>query len=214
MDSGIFFVDSRELPMPVPNEADVRSVLQDFHIRLRHVVDDAWQEWLDSPGKAKWVFLPRVRAVMVFDFIARRALEEFATDPNIHVIVKKQTVQFLFKGEVLVRFKKGNAKGVGSNILTQSVLDFIDPQREIPGLVPEIMKVEVCYSLNELGINLSEVAVVARNERARLWAYPLDRAEPAADIIPIPTAPIAPDTNPPIVVPRQPRADEASDDKQ
>ncbi len=200
--------------MPAPTEDEVRSVLQDFHTRLRRVVDDAWKEWLDTPGKAKWVFLPRVRAVIVFDFIARRALEEFADDPNIHVIAKKQTVQFLFKDEVLLRFKKGNAKGVGSNILTQAVLDFIDPHREIPGLVPEIMKVEVCYSLNDLGIDLSEVAVVARNQRSRLWAYPLDRAAPAADVIPFPTAPVSPDTNPPVVVPRQPKADEASDDKQ
>lgn len=161
--------------MPIPLKDDVRSILEDFHVRLRRVVDDAWKEWVEFPGKGKFVFLPRVRAVLVFDFIARRAQEEFTGDPNIHVITKKQTVQFLFKDVVLVRFKKGNARGVGSNIRTQAVLDFIDPQRTIPGLVPEIMKVEICYSLNDLGIDLDEVAVVARNERARLVIPPRPR---------------------------------------
>ncbi len=197
--------------MPIPNPENVQAILADFHDRIRLVVDEAWKEWLGIPWRGKLVYEPRARAMLVFDFIARRAREEFDGDPNIHVITKKQTVQFLFKREVLIRFKKGNARGIGSNIPTRAVLDFIDPQRTIPGLLPDIMKVEVCWSPDDLGIDLHEVSVVARNESARLWAYPLDRTVPSAGIIPMP--PRTPDETPPAVVPRQPVPDEKSQDE-
>lgn len=197
--------------MPVPDKDEVKSVLSDFHERLRLVVDGAWDEWNEFPGKGKLVFPARARAVLVFDYIARRALETFDGDKDIHVIVKKQTIQFLFNDRVLLRFKKGNAKGVGSNIRTRAVPDFIDPNRQIPGLIPEIMKVEVCYAVDELGVRLDGVAVVARDQTSRIWSYPLDRRESGENVVPMP--PRAPDSTPPKVVPRQPDAEEKSDDK-
>ena len=130
--------------MPIPCPDEVREILCDFHDRIRAVVDGAWEEWLTLPYRGRFVFPARARAVIVFDFIARRAQEEFDGDPNIKVLVKKQTVQFLFRDRVLTRFKKGNGKGIGSNIITQAVLDFVDPQRNIPGLVPHLLKVEFC----------------------------------------------------------------------
>jgi hypothetical protein len=196
--------------MPIPDPADVHAVLADFHDRLRRVVDRAWKEgWLDLPDRGRFLFPLRVRAVLVFDAIARFALAEFDKDPNIRVMLKKQTVHFLFRDLVLVRFKKGNSKGVGSNIETQTVLDFIDPQRSIPGLVPEIMRVEVCYAPDDIGVGLDEVAVVARDRYRRAWAYSIERGGPS--VIPIPTR--QPDHTPPIVVPRQPKPDDKSIDQ-
>ena len=197
--------------MPVPKQEDVKAVLTDFETRLRAVVDRAWQDWQMEPNKGRFVFLPRVRAVVVFDFIARHAVTEFDKDPHIKVIFKgQQTLHFLFKNKVLVRFKKGNAKGVGSNIRTQAVLDFIDPQRTIPGLVPEIMKVEVCYAPDSIGLAIEEVAVVARNRVQRIWAYPLDRGVSAGKVIDMPSRP--PDMSPPVVEPRQPKPEEKPQD--
>ena len=113
--------------MSIPSKDEVQVVLENFHERLRIIVEGAWDEWNEFPKKAKLVFPGRARAVLVFDHIARRATEDFDGDKNIRVIVKKQTIQFLFKDRVLVRFKKGNAKGVGSNIKTQAVLDLSIP---------------------------------------------------------------------------------------
>jgi hypothetical protein len=197
--------------MSVPKQDDVQAVLEDFHRRLREVIDRAWkEEWLDLPDRARFVFPRRVRAVLVFDGIARLALSEFDSDPNIRVMLQRQTVRFLFRDRVLVRFKKGNARGVGSNIGTQAELDFIDPQRSIPGLVPEIMRVEICYAPDdELGIVLSEVAVVARDRHRRVWAYPIDRGE--RKVVPLP--PREPDHTPPMVVPRRRRRGEKFNSK-
>ena len=121
--------------MPIADQDQVKSILATFESRIRSIVDQAWQEWLGLPNRGRFLFPKRVRATFVFDAIARLALAEFEDDPNIHVILKKQTVQFLFRDQVLVRFKKANDKGVGSNIETQAVLDFIDPQRNIPDLL-------------------------------------------------------------------------------
>jgi len=192
--------------MAPPAQADVKVVLIDFEERLRGIVDRAWREWLAMPDRGRFVFLPRVRAVLVYDFIARHALTEFDDDPHIHVMVKgQQTIHFLFKNRVLVRFKKGNTKGVGSNIETQSVLDFIDPQGVIPGLVPDILKVEVCYALDDLDVGLDEVAVVARNRHRRIWAYPIHPSSRAV-VTDFPTS--APDLTPPEVVPLLPEIQE------
>lgn len=192
--------------MAVPPIDDVKDVLTDFEDRIRHVIERAWQEWLDFPDRARFVFMRRMRATFVFDRIAGHAISEFSNDENIRVLIKKQTVQFLFKDKVIARFKMSNAKGVGSNIPTQAVLDFVDPQGVIPGLVPEIMKVEIGYRPDDLGLSLDEVAVIARNRHRRIWAYPIQRGGPSAEVVPIP--PRSPDATPPTVVPRRPAAEE------
>ena len=97
--------------MPVPKQEDVKAVLADFEARLRAVVDLAWQEWGAQPNKGRFVFLPRVRAVMVFDFIARHALAEFDKDPNIRVIPKgQQTLHSCSGTGFLCGSKKGMPK--------------------------------------------------------------------------------------------------------
>lgn len=197
--------------MAAPDMDEVKALLAEFEPRIRAVIEAAWREWLDYPFKGRLVFLARFRAVFVFDAIARNALAEFEADKDIHVKVEKQTVKFLFKNQVFTRFKKGNDKGIGSNIETRAVLDFIDPNRTIPGLLPDIMRVEFCYGIDPLGMKLSEIAVVARDRNQRIWAYPIDRSMPGADVVPF-TPARPPDHSPPIVYPRKPdAADDAHD---
>jgi hypothetical protein len=94
---------------------------------------------------------------------------------------------------VVARFKKGNGRGVGSNIETQAVLDYVNPQGAFGGL-PDIHRVEIVYQLDILGTGYAEVAVVARDRKARIWAYPLN-GRPSAEIIPLPTR------TPPVLTP-------------
>lgn len=190
--------------MPIPVEDDVRAILGSFESRLRAVIDRAWKEWMESDIRGRLI-RNGAKATVIFDFIVRHALAEFDADPDIHVIAKHSTVKFLFKGAVLVRFKKGNAKGVGSNIETQAVLDFIDPQRKLFPELPDILKIEVCYQPDRLGTQIREVAVVARDRNKRIWAYPLEAAAASAEIIPLPTR--KPDAPAPEVVIRKPADD-------
>lgn len=169
--------------MPVPTIDDVRPILRDFELRMRAVLEGAWDEWMDVPNQMR--YSPRSRASMIFDFIRLRAIDEFDGDPNILVFVKGQTVHFLFHDRVLLRFKKANSIGLGSNIETQAVLDFIDPQLSFSGLLPDIFRVEVCYHLNKLATDMDHLAVTARQLHRKLWSYELQRPA-SAEIEPFP----------------------------
>ena len=143
----------------------------------------------------------RTRSNIIFDYICQHAVVAFADDPDIYIIEKAGTLQFLFRDRVLVRFKKGNSKGIGSNIQTQAVLDFVDPQLTIPGL-PEVHRVEACYKTDTLGTQLEQLAIVARNRTRRIWSYLIDGTEPEAQIILLPT-PSSLDATPPAVTPKR-----------
>lgn len=193
--------------MPIANREEVEQTLEGFTVRLRKVLDQAMVDWEATPNKG-WFIWPRVRANIIFSYIVRRALEEFGDDPDVHVINEPQTAKFLFRDSVLVRFKKGNARGVGSNIVTQTVLKFVDPQLAFSGL-PDVHRVEVVYQLNILGTGYAEVAVVARDRRERIWSYPLT-GRPSAEVIPLPprTPPVL---TPPTVTPKAPAEEKSSD---
>lgn len=191
--------------MPIANQDEVRVILSNFEERIRGVVDAAWEEWREHPGKGRYLFA-RTRANILFDAIARLAIAEFDADPYIQVLPKAQTVQFLFQDQVLIRFKKGNAKGIGSNIETQAVLDFVDPQLSLPGLLKDVHRVEICYQTDALGTQVDNVAVVARDRTKKVWAYPIDRRHPGAEIHPLPQR--GSDDTPPAVTPKRPKKTE------
>lgn len=194
--------------MPVAVREEVEAALSGFSTRLRAVLDAAMMDWESLPMKDKFIY-PRVRANIIFSFIADQAVKEFSGDPDVRVLPEAQTVKFLFCDSVLVRFKKGNARGVGANIETQAVLEFIDPQFSFGGL-PDVHRVEIVYQLNVLGTGYAEVAVVARDRQTRIWAYPLTK-KPLAEVVPLP--PRAPFVlTPPAVTPKAPPAAEPSDE--
>lgn len=177
----------------------VQPVLDAFALRLRAVLDHAMEDWLNLPNRGELRYA-RTRANYIFDRIVHYALIEFDGDgaDTVKALPEAQTVKFLFRNSVVARFKKGNANGVGSNIETQAVLDFIDPQGTFAG-IPEIHRVEIVYQLNVLGTGYAEVAVVARDLKTRIWSYPLDGR--SADIIPLPTR-TPPTLTPPAVTPK------------
>lgn len=182
--------------MAVPPIDEVQAVLGDFEIRLRSILESAWGEWQTLPSRGS--LSPRSRASIVFDFIKRRALEEFLDDPNIRPLPKGQTIHFLFGDRVLLRFKKANSSGLGSNIETQAVLEFIDPQLQLVDL-PEIYRVEACYHLDKLATKVALVTVSARQRNRRLWSYEMRRPQ-SGIVVPLPPAPQSPDDGAPAEV--------------
>jgi hypothetical protein len=184
---------------PVPPIELVKDVLEDFELRMRAILESAWQDWQAMTNQA--LLSPRSRASIVFDFIRARALAEFDGDRNIRAIPKGQTVHFLFRDRVMVRFKKANSSGLGSNIETQAVIQFVDPQFTLFAL-PPIYNIEVCYRLDKLATRMALLAVTARQRNTKLWAYELERPASAA-VLPMPEPPPA-DSAPPEVRPRKP----------
>jgi hypothetical protein len=198
--------------MPHPVKEDVRASLQDYHDRIRKVVDHAWAEWRAMAAyRADNGFDPflysRTVANIVFDAIARNAIAEFAGDTSVHLEIEPQTVKLFFKGSVFARFKKGDDNRLGQNVPTQSALAFECVDGLLPGLPAETAKVEFIWLANEINTRLEHVLVVARDGDRLLWEYELD--EPAAGagtIVPFPEPPTppAPTSDDDLVKPKTP----------
>lgn len=191
-------------------EEFVRSKLAPYEGRIRSVIDRAWVQYLAIPCRFKFLF-PRTRANIVFDLIAGEMLREFDGDASVRVIQKNETVKFLVGGELLCRIKKANGSGLGSNIQTQEVMDFICQEPGIPGLLDDVHKIEICYFEDVTGAEIASVHVTARDNDVKLWSYEIDREESAAsgDIVPFPT--IEPDAHPPEIEPKPAKKYEAGE---
>ena len=185
--------------MPHPIKEQVQADLEDFHHRIRSVVDRAWAEWRAIAAfRAENNYAPflysRTVANIMFDAIARNAIAEFAGDTSVHVEVETQTIKLFFRGTVFARFKKGDENKLGQNIPTQAALAFEFVDGVFPGLPAETAKVEFIWLANEINTRLEHVLVVARDGDRLLWDYEIG-AESAAGtgtVIPFPEPPTLP----------------------
>lgn len=159
----------------------VQATLKAFEPAILAVVHGAWQEFKQLPLTAPLEFA-RTRACFVQDIMVRLAKEQFADEPRVRTVVRDETVKFVFDNKVLVRFKKADASGLGSNITTQAIMQFVDQQRELPGL-PDVYKVEVLYHLNRLQTQIDHVMVVARDGDRQLWEYAITAEETAQAVM-------------------------------
>jgi hypothetical protein len=132
------------------------------------------------------VLYSRTVSNYVFDAVVRRALVEFADDPDIRVIPNTQTVKFCFGQVVLARFKKGDEDNLGRNQPTQAVIDFIYAQGTLPGIPPEAAKVEILYSATEIEDAIESVIVAARDGDKLVWHYDVDGGIAPEGVIPFP----------------------------
>jgi hypothetical protein len=173
--------------MPIPQIDDVRPILQDFELRLRKVLEGAWDDWLALPVADRNKFDKTTRANCIFNYAKHRAIAEFAEDKEIHAVPKGRSVKFLFRDRVLLRLKKANRFGLGSNIKTQETLKFIDPQIPLFNL-PEIYHIEVCYQEDEYATRMASIAATCRLGFKKIWSYELQKPASAA-IVPFPTPP-------------------------
>lgn len=205
--------------MPIPSRQKARDRLGPFHVRIRRVVERAYVEWralADCRAEQNFgpFLYPRTIANIMFDAIARHAIDEFGLDPDVHVEIEAQTIKLFFKGDLVTRFKKGGDDGLGQNIATQAALAFMDAEGMLPGMPPETMKVEIIWLDNDLHTKLEHVLVVARDHDRLLWKYEIDPSEEGkGSVIPFPTPPTPPrappDTsNEDLVKPKTPPAED------
>jgi len=198
----------------IPAIEDVRPVLESFELRLRKVLEEAWQDWLTLiPKDARDIMDATTRANIMFSFIRKRALAEFLGDPDVKPLANGRSVKFLFHRKVLVRLKKANRKsGLGSNIPTQATLEFIN-HPQFP-LLPdtEVYHVDVLYKEDTLATRVESVLATCRLGVQKIWDYELQRPAAESGGLVIPMPPLSNDggTTPPVVRPRE-QADKTDD---
>jgi hypothetical protein len=150
---------------------------------IDHCYVRALNDWMNSPDRSKLSRWQRTRANNLFEYLTNHLVVEFESDSGAKFIWATETFKLILDNELIIRFKKANRNGVGSNIGTNAELNFCDPQMEIPGW-PEVQKVEVDYKLNVTGTAISEINVVARDGEKALWSY-LINPSGGAPILPI-----------------------------
>lgn len=172
--------------MTEADEDVVRGVLAPYETKLFQAIHGAWDDWKALGLGGRLLFPGRTRACLVHDFIVQRAIIAFTGDPAVRTLRRDETAKFLFAGKVVLRFKKADDNGLGSNIETEATLDFIDQQQELPG-IPNVHKIEAVYILNKLRTQIERVVVVARDGDVRLWSYVIAPTT-TAEIVPMPVA--------------------------
>lgn len=172
--------------MKFADQDAVQATLKEFEDAILDVVHGAWREFRQlQQTLAAPLLYARTRACFVQDLMVQRAQTVFAENPRVRVIEKDETAKFVFDGRVVVRFKKADASGLGSNIQTQAVMQFVEQQQDLPGF-PDMHKVEVLYHLNKLQTQIDHVMVVARDGGRQLWEYPITAAEEAGQVVMFP----------------------------
>jgi hypothetical protein len=171
---------------------EAREVLEEFHPRIRRIVERAWSEWrtvaqLRADAGLSPVLYRRTVANDVFDAIARYAIVEFGDDPHASLKIESQTIKLFFRAKLLARFKRAGDKKLGRNIPTQAVMSFIDADALLPGMPPETGKVEFVWISNDIQTQLEKVLVIARDGDCLIWEYEIaaEMAE-TGEVVPFP----------------------------
>jgi hypothetical protein len=166
-------------------EEIVRGVLRSYEDAIFKVVHGAWSDWRELPLGGRLLFPGRTRACLVHDFMVQRAIAAWTGARAVRVIRQDETAKFVVADQVLLRFKKADDRGLGSNIPTQASLIFTEQQYDLPG-IPNVHKIEVVYVLNRLQTQIDRVVVVARDGDDLLWDYVIAPAT-TAEVISLPT---------------------------
>ena len=192
-----------------PSKAEVQRALKEYEPRLWSIFERAWAEWrqvaaLMNENELGPFLYSRTVANIVFDAIIRHAVAELGSDDGVHTKVEAQTMKFFFGGKVLARFKKCDVNGLGRSIPTLAALTFEDADGLFPDLPPETTKVEFLWVANEIGTQLEEVLVVARDGKKKIWEYSIV-PESGAEVVSLPSSK-SPDTdNDELVRPKVPQ---------
>jgi hypothetical protein len=132
---------------------------------------------------------------MVFERLADHLQEQFADDPGVRFVFRDETIKIVFDEYIVVRVKKANAFGVGQNIETGAITQFIEAQLEIDGLAG-LLKVEIVYVLNRLQTAMRSIVAHARDGDMQLWVWTLGEGATGAEIVPFPLPPPLPPSQP------------------
>jgi len=127
---------------------------------------------------------------MVFERLAARLQEAFLDDPGVRFHFKDETIKIVFDDFIVARVKKANGFGLGENIVTGAVTQFVEAQPDINGL-SGLKKIEIVYVLNRFQTAIRDIVAQARDGGMQIWRWTLGKGAEGAEIIPfaLPPAP-------------------------
>ena len=178
-----------------PRQEEVKALLKPLEAELTAWFMTAWDRWLKNPERHE--LFRRTRACLVHNYAMLLAVPAMQDQKGIRVFEKHETAVFMVDDRLLFRMKKGDERGVSSNVETQSSLAFVDPDEPQFSLftdLPDIWRVDVAYVLNDLETLIREIVVVARDEDRIIWSYQIypTAAAEGESLTPLPVSPRSP----------------------
>ncbi|MFZ2726844.1 MAG: hypothetical protein WAX77_11375 [Methylococcaceae bacterium] len=120
--------------------------------------NDAVKDFYDTPNHEKYD--KTTRANMINNLVVNR----LSTYSAFHPEKRHRTTFFSLNGASVFRIKLTDKRGYSKNISTHAVLNYHNPQCDMPGL-PDVIKFEVGYILNSTETEIDDIRVIFRNNK-------------------------------------------------
>jgi hypothetical protein len=202
--------------MTVPTHDEAKAIISpERETGIVSAFEAAWNDWENCPDRGHYSRWARTRANMVFERLAARLQEAFADDAGVRFHFKSETIKIVFDDVIVARVKKANSLGLGENIVTGAVTQFVEAQQEIDGL-NGLNKIEIVYVLSKFQTAIRDIVAQARDGGMQIWRWTLGKGAEGAEIIPFilpsPPTPGAGSVADEVVYPKpKKKPDEASD---
>jgi len=159
--------------MSIPNLEKCRATLKPFEAILAEIPRQALQAY-QKDRLSKITNSGRVKSNNIWGYMIYYARKAFGDNSSFQFIDHYGTVSIVIDGidhRLLFRLKKADKRGISRNIQTKLSDAYHDhDQRYIfPEIDPE--RIEIVYTLDNLGIKIDDVRVVARYGKQIAWSY-------------------------------------------
>lgn len=174
--------------MPFAQESQVSSVLRPMFGDLVSLVQRAHRDWMQGPF-ARTMQDPKVRANVIWNQFLYYAKAHFEGSKLVRVENKAHCQGLLVGSSFFVRMKKGTDQLLSRNYPTQAALDFNDASVD---LFDGVARLELIYTLDELGTAIDKVVIAQRHRSKVLWAIDLlgGAEDHGQTVIPLPVSPM------------------------
>ena len=150
-------------------EAEVE--LRPIQTALNDAIRRALAYFVETFKDERWYQTPRTEASLIHDLMVRFIRETLESVPGIVFRSRNGAFVIDYLGRYLIKPKKLDKRFRTRNIPTQSVMDFIRQQPELPGM-PEIpTNLHIGYRKSHIAIADSSVWVTCPNDSRLEWRY-------------------------------------------
>lgn len=155
--------------MPFADEAHVAAVLKPHFPALVDLITQAHKDWMGC-SFAHTLQDPKVRANVIWNQFLYHAKAKFEGHEQVRFENKGHWQGLLVGGGFFIRMKKGCHQLLSRNYPTKSAKEFNDASVD---LFDGVARLELLYTLDDLGVAIDRVAVIQRHRNKVLWAIDL-----------------------------------------
>lgn len=163
-------------------------MLRPLYGDLVSLVQRAHSDWMQGPF-ARTMQDPKVRANVIWNQFLYYAKAHFEGSGLVRVENKANCQGLLVGTSFFVRMKKGTSQLLSRNYPTQAALDFNDASVD---LFDGVARLELIYTLDDLGTAIDKVVLAQRHRSKILWAIDLlgGAEDHGQTVISLPVAPV------------------------